>query len=125
MSESRLVIIENEVDVINARQQTRQVAKDAGLQIMDQARISLAVSSMAHVVKLGEAHTGKIMINRIMEEGRMGVQVIWMITPDAISEDMIRSLDDTDITMMVDDMDIQNTAVDGLYITAVKWGGKK
>lgn len=121
MSESRWITVHNEADVINARLQTRQMAKDAGLQIMDQARISLAVSSLAHMVRLGDSHPGQIIINRIAEEGRSGVQVVWILKPDTDYEDVMQALDDTALAMMVDDVNIQTSPVSGLYITAVKW----
>lgn len=121
MSESRWISVYNEVDVINARMQTRQMAKEAGLPIMDQARISLAVSSVAHVIRLGEACPGQIVINRITEDGRSGVQVVWMIKPSEDYQDLLRALDDSSLQLMVDKMDVQSSPAMGLCITAVKW----
>lgn len=123
MSESRWISVYNEVDVINARMQTRQMAKEAGLQIMDQARISLAVSSVAHVIRLGEACPGQIVINRLVEDGRSGVQVVWMIKAGEDLEQLLRALDDSSLQLMVDKMDIQSSPTTGLCITAVKWTG--
>ena len=121
MSESRCIPINNEVDIINVRQQTRQMAKDAGLPIIDQARISLAVSSVAHLIRLGSGFRGQIVLNRIVEHNRSGVQVIWMIGPDSEIETEILELKNSKMTMMVDEMDIQVSAEVGTCITAMMW----
>ena len=107
--------------MINARLQTRQMAKDAGLQIHDQARISLAVSSLAHVVRLGETHHGQIIINRISEDGRSGVQVVWMLAPGQDCSEVVQALDTTAWSLMVDDVDVEAANGDGICIKAVKW----
>ena len=121
MSESRSITIRNEGDVINARLQTRQMAKDAGLQILDQARISLAVSSLANVVQLGGKHQGRIVINRIQEGGRSGVQVVWLLFPGESAPDIIQSLDTTAWSLMVDEVEVTTINDNEICITAVKW----
>lgn len=121
MSESRWIVINSEVDVINARLQTRQMAKAAGLPIMDQARISLAVSSLAHVIHMGDSLPGQIVINRIKEGERTGVQVVWMVRPSEDCESILRELNDCSLSMMVDTMEVQASPMSGMCITAVKW----
>lgn len=121
MSESRCIPINNEVDIINVRQQTRQMAKDAGLPIIDQARISLAVSSVAHLIRLGSGIRGQIVLNRIVEHNRSGVQVVWMIGPHSEIEAEVLELKNSKMTMMVDEMDIQVSAEVGTCITAMMW----
>lgn len=121
MSESRSISILNETDIINARQQTRQMAKDAGLPIIDQARISLAVSSIAHLIGLGNNFSGKIVLNRILESHRSGVQVIWMMDHHTKNTVQVFELTGSHISMMVDEINIQDSEESGTNITAMIW----
>lgn len=125
MTESRSIVVRNEGDVINARLQTRQMAKEAGLQIMDQARISLAVSSLAHVVRLGESHQGRIVINHIQDSGRSGVQVVWMLNSDEDCSDVMESLESTAWSLMVDDVNVETMTNEGICIKAIKWADQR
>lgn len=121
MSESRSISISNETDIINARQQTRQMAKDAGLPIIDQARISLAVSSIAHLVGLGNEFPGKIVLNRILENQRSGVQVVWMMDHHPENAIQVNEVKGSHISMMVDEINIQDSQEAGTTITAMIW----
>jgi len=121
VSESRSITIANEADIINARLQTRQMAKDAGLSTMDQARISLAVSSLAHIIHLGEHHRGQIVLNRITDARRSGVQVIWMLDPDCNIHQMAQELHNSTMQQMVHELKVQTNLETGVCITAVMW----
>src|SRR5512133_1968492 len=103
MTESRWVMVNNEADIINARLYTRQMAKEAGLQIMDQARISLAVSSLAYIIRLVASHPGQIVIYRINQNGRSGIQVSWIVNLNSEAEEVVRSLDTSALSAMVDE----------------------
>ena len=61
------------------------------------------------------------MINRLVEDGRSGVQVVWMIKAGEDFEPLLRALDDSSLQLMVDKMDVQSSPTTGLCITAVKW----
>jgi hypothetical protein len=121
MSESRCLSIQNEADVINARLQTRQMAKDAGLSTVDQARISLAVSSMAHIIQMGDCYQGEITLNRIVDLNRSGVQVVWKMEVDCNGETILREINTSSVYMMVHALDAQFSATNGICITAMIW----
>ncbi len=121
MSESRFLEVRNESDVIIARMQTRQMAKDAGLSIMDQARISLAVSSVAHLIRMGDSYPGQIVLNRIAGEQRNGVQVIWKMNTECDFDTILQDLKNSTLYMMVHELDTQVSRETGVHITAMMW----
>jgi len=121
MSESRFLEVRNESDVISARMQTRQMAKDAGLSIMDQARISLAVSSVAHLLRMGDTYPGKIVLNRLAGEHRNGIQVIWKMNADCDLSTILQDLKNSSLYMMVHELDTQISHETGVHITAMMW----
>lgn len=121
MSESRIIIVNTEADIINARMYTRQMAKDAGLSIMDQARVSLAVSSLARIIGLGDHYPGQIMINRLVNETRSGLQVIWTLKTDGALETIQRNINDSTLFSMVDDLHIDSAKDEEINIIATRW----
>lgn len=123
MIESQQFSVCSEVDVINARRLTRQLAKDSGLQIVDQARISLAVSSMAHLLSMGEQHPGVIRIRSISVDQRVGVEVAWMTSLGSEYQSIMQALHETALEMMVDQMTIEALPEGAVTITAIKWAG--
>ncbi len=126
MSENRCLTIRNEADVINARLLTRQLAKEAGLPIMDQARISLSVSSVAHIIRLGDSYEGQIVIdqvadNNIQDGHRHGVRVVWMVTANCDVNGILRDLDYSTLNTMVHKLDVEASPETGIQITALMW----
>ncbi len=121
MGESRRIEIYNESDVINARLQTREMAKDTGMSIMDQARISLAVSSLAHFLKLGGRYHGQIILNRISDLRRKGVKVVWLIGPEFDAHGIDQGFDNNQLNHMVHELNVQISETSGVCITAVMW----
>jgi hypothetical protein len=121
MGESRCISIKNEADIIDARMQTRQIAKDAGLSTMDQARISLAVSSLARIMQLGDLYSGQITLNRTDELERSGVEVVWEIKTDCDAETILQNLNNSTLYMMVHDLDAKISEPSGICIRAMIW----
>ncbi len=121
MSESRLISIHNETDIIDARMQTRQMAIDAGLPIMDQARISLAVSSLAHIIRLGDGYPGQIILNQVDEPDRCSVQVTCKMAYRSDIESVLQELKNSPLKAMVHELDVQDCPESGICITAWMW----
>jgi hypothetical protein len=121
VSESRCLIIRSEDDLIHARLQTRLLAKLAGLSTVDQARISLAVSSLAHIIGMGDTYPGQIILNRIDNHERSGVQVIWQLGPHCDIEAVQNNLDNSTIFMMVHELESKMCKENGISITARVW----
>lgn len=80
MPEARRIQITNDLDIVAARVEGRNLAKEMGFGIIDQARIATAISELARNVVL-YAHGGEIILNRIEPNGaepnaRLGLQII-------------------------------------------------
>jgi hypothetical protein len=127
MNKSQTIPVSTENDVIFARMQTRQLARALGLPIADQARISLAASSLAHTIKLGETCKGYIIISGIQEGKRHGLQIVCRASCTSNeSDDLRRALEDARWMLMVDELDVRTsvdsqTEANNIEITAIKW----
>jgi serine/threonine-protein kinase RsbT len=75
MSETRRVAINNDLDIVAARVEGRNLARDMGFGIIDQARIATAISELARNVVL-YAHTGQVILAQIEHDGKVGLQII-------------------------------------------------
>jgi serine/threonine-protein kinase RsbT len=74
MSELR-VAIDHEIDIVAARQAGRQLAAQVGFTSTDQTLIATAISEVARNIVV-YAQRGEIVLDRIEEGPRIGVQVI-------------------------------------------------
>src|SRR5262245_56112499 len=79
MSKEIRIYINNDLDIVNARMQTRQVARQMGFGTADQARISLAASELANVLSWNTSEPGEIILSEINREERSGLQVMCTI----------------------------------------------
>jgi hypothetical protein len=125
MNESRTITIRSEVDVITARMHVREVARAAGMNLGDQARISLATSSLAHALGIGGRTQGQITIDRTSSGGRTGVRVVCVEKDGALDNLTPGVFGDT--RWMVDEMAIEALPSDdpqvarGVQVTVIKW----
>ncbi|MCZ2260423.1 anti-sigma regulatory factor [Sporosarcina sp. G11-34] len=69
------VEIYTEWDIVAARQLGRNEAKEIGFGVVDQARITTAISELARNIYL-YAKTGKIEIERLSENNLFGISII-------------------------------------------------
>ncbi|MDM8528589.1 hypothetical protein QUF58_10305 [Anaerolineales bacterium HSG24] len=69
------ISINNMADVFTARMQARQLAKEIGFNTVDQARISLATSELAHLICVNNYHNGEIILSETALNGHSGFQV--------------------------------------------------
>ncbi|MFB0545845.1 MAG: anti-sigma regulatory factor [Anaerolineae bacterium] len=75
MSEVRSLPIRNDLDIVTARVEAREVAKELGFGTIDQARIATATSELAR--NIAQYAPGGIMtIKPLNVEGRQGIEVI-------------------------------------------------
>ncbi len=70
------IYINNDLDIVMARMQAREVAKKMGFNTADQARISLAASELARVLSWMPREPGEIVITSAHKNGRQGLQVV-------------------------------------------------
>ncbi len=75
MPEERRVSINNDLDIVAARVEGRNLAREMGFGIIDQARIATAISELARNVVL-YAHSGQIILNRLENNTKTGLQII-------------------------------------------------
>jgi serine/threonine-protein kinase RsbT len=119
MSEIEKIEILNEFDVIAARMRVRDVARDMGFGIVDQARISVAASSLAHVLELNSRHPGMLTIEHVNHKGPSGIRVV--CTRAGASEADLSQQEIVELGWLVDDLTIECLLSDGIRATAIQW----
>lgn len=75
MPELRRTPINNDLDIVAARVEGRNLAKEMGFGIIDQARIATAISELARNVVL-YAHSGQIILKQIDTNEKIGLEII-------------------------------------------------
>lgn len=74
MIEKITINIVTELDIVAARQQGRDEAREIGFSTVDQARIATVISELARNIYL-YAHVGSIIIERIEDDGAKGIAI--------------------------------------------------
>ncbi|WP_223703070.1 anti-sigma regulatory factor [Sutcliffiella deserti] len=131
MTVQSCVKIKNEWDIVAARQMGRNVAKDLGFGIVDQARITTAISELARNIYL-YAGTGQICIEELSEYGKTGLRVISTDDGPGIT-DVRQVMQDgfstsgglgaglPGVKRLMDSFHLDSESGQGTTITAVKW----
>jgi hypothetical protein len=115
------ITINSESDVIRARMLTRQAAHDLGLPVIDQARISLATSSLAAALSLGKLTTGCIEIRLVNTPQRDCVEVVCTTENAVDTPTTLAKLRTAEWRQMVDEMNISFLSNTDLQVTVTKW----
>jgi len=118
MNDLKTIPIHNELDIIEARMHVRRLARETGLDLFDQARISLAASTMAIILGLEKSVKGSITLAQVHDGERVGVQVI-CTRHDAYAQDLAGGVLD-DARRMVDELGVE-TVPDGVAVSLIKW----
>ena len=87
MNMQRKIYINNDLDIVTARMQAREMAKLMGFRTADQARISLAASELAKVLSWNPDTPGEIIMTGINQNEHQGLQVICLVKLDHLSSD--------------------------------------
>jgi len=120
MDKSQILPVHTEADVILARLQVRNLARESGFNIMDQARIALATSSLAHALNLGGSNQGRITIGNIQNDHQTcGVQVICEVSSGASYDRHPKNLGE--VKIIVDQLSIEALSPKGFQVTLIKW----
>jgi serine/threonine-protein kinase RsbT len=93
-SEMTSIAIINELDIVAARVEGRNLAKELGFGIIDQARIATAISELARNVVL-YAQSGRITLKRVWANDKVGIEIL--------CEDQGQGIDDLESVMLDDD----------------------
>jgi hypothetical protein len=123
MNETQMIQIFDDHDIIVARLRVREMARAKGFSMMDQARISLAASSLANAMGLTHANRGRIVIDCLDNERGTGIRVVCAKTCPTSGDPSPMQLGDT--RWMVDEFNVERLPSNGVRVTIVKWGGKK
>lgn len=120
MNESHTITIHSEFDVITARMKVRELARLQGFAITDQARISLATSSLANTLGLGRRHQGQIVVECVNNgEESVGIRVVCTAARDIDSDLTPESLKNTG--WLVDNLTVETLPSNDVQVTAVHW----
>lgn len=131
MTEPILININNEFDIVLARQKGREVSKELQFGGVDQARITTAISELARNIYL-YAGSGQITINVLEETGRRGIQItatdegpgindIRMVLQDGFSTSGGLGAGLPGVKRLMDSFDIDSMPGSGTRITITKW----
>jgi len=115
--------IQTEPDIISARMRVRELARSAGFRTTDQARISLATSSLAHAVGLGGKYEGEISIGHPNGDHNKGITVVCFVCCGG-KGDGFKSVANhafRDVQWMVDELNVETTSANDVQITLIKW----
>lgn len=87
MTLERKIYVNNDLDIVMARLQAREMAKQLGFGTADQARISLAASELARLLAWTvKQQPGEIVMSQASKNGHHGMQVTCLVclqsTPD-------------------------------------------
>lgn len=125
------VEILNEWDIVAVRQLGRNVAKELDFGIVDQARITTAISELARNIFL-YAGKGEICIEKQFLNGKSGLKITARDNGPGIS-DIRRVMEDgyttsgglgaglPGVKRLMDEFDIQSKVDEGTSVIAVKW----
>ena len=123
--------ISSDLDIVTARVEGRNLARDLGFDVIDQARIATAISELARNVVL-YAHSGELILDRIEPNGRVGLQMVCtdhgpgIENPQAVVRDACNGADELSMGLpgtrrLMDEFEIESEPGIGTTVTACKW----
>lgn len=126
-----LVLIKVDADIVTARQEGRALANQIGFSGSEQVLIATAISEAARNI-IQYARSGEIVLNRIQNGDKVGIQIIARDQGPGI-KDIRRVMEDgysssgglglglPGIKRLMSEMDIQSTPGKGTTVTFKKW----
>lgn len=119
----KTIFVDTNLSIISARAEIRKLARMAGLDTADQARISLAASTLAHFLDLGGQHNGAIHFERLNHDQQPGVRVICVTQGRKLNNTLESEHGGTlnKLRWMVDDLSVEYLADNEIQITMTKW----
>lgn len=131
MTEPIVININNEFDIVLARQKGREVSKELQFGGVDQARITTAISELARNIYL-YAGSGQITISVLEENGRKGIHIsavdngpgisdIRMVLQDGYSTSGGLGAGLPGVKRLMDSFDIDSMPGTGTTISITKW----
>ncbi len=131
MTEERTLLIRSDLDIVSARVEARDLAKQLGFGTIDQARIATAISELTRNIVL-YAGEGTITLRVLQQGGKRGLEVV--------CEDQGPGIEDLDLVMqdgystsrglgmglpgarrLMDEFEIHSQVGEGTTVIARKW----
>lgn len=136
MNKSRTIPVYNQIDVHTARMYTREAARQVGLPLIEQARVSLATSALAECLKMGVTNGSdqgrQIIVESVgaseepaehAEPGRVadrkGLKIAFII-PNYKNGDNLQEQTGK-VRSLVDEVLIETLPDNGIRVTLLKW----
>ncbi|WLV25155.1 anti-sigma regulatory factor [Aciduricibacillus chroicocephali] len=131
MSLQSCINIMKELDIVGARQLGRDMTKEIGFGIVDQARVTTAISELARNIYL-YADQGRICCEAIENMGKCGIKLTAVDQGPGI-EDIGKVMQDgystsgglgaglPGVKRLMDEFDLVSERGKGTSITAIKW----
>jgi serine/threonine-protein kinase RsbT len=131
-NERRCIPIKSDLDIISARVEARELAKQLGFGIIDQARISTAVSEMARnivlytpqgtvTIRIVTNNGGQQGIEVICEDEGEGIQDVELAMQDGYSTSKGLGKGLPGARRLVDEFEMESTPGKGTKVTMRKW----
>jgi hypothetical protein len=119
MDERVDISIYSAFDAITARAKVREFARETGLDITGQARISLAAYSLANVPGPGGKSRNQLIVTGVKKGKRAGVQVVCII-PDAVGNHFASEAFEN-VRWMVDEFNMEALPSNEVQVALVQW----
>ncbi|MBN1873811.1 MAG: hypothetical protein JXA33_06245 [Anaerolineae bacterium] len=121
--EVTVINVSTEIDIVAARVQLRNLARALGFDTIDQARISLATSSLAHFLDLGSKFSGEIRLVGCNGRDAKGIKVVCLVYCGHAerSADYANSRDLEKVRWMVDELEIEELPSQDVQVALLKW----
>jgi anti-sigma regulatory factor (Ser/Thr protein kinase) len=114
----------SQYDIVSVRMKVREAARLIGMDLSDQARISLATSSlMERCGSVFGSGSGSITIECLREAQNTGLRVVYTFSNSR--EQHLENMADGNVSWMVDTLAIRNLASGQVEITLTKWVKRK
>ncbi len=130
MSTERRIYVNNDLDIVTARLQAREMAKELGFRTADQARISLAVSELARALSWNNNGPSEIVMSDTRQKKNQGLQVACLVdrehTPKGgnsnwANEASAPSRSLAGACQLVDESTFENQNSKQAQVTLIKW----
>lgn len=131
MPRERMVPIRSDLDIITARVEGRELAKELGFGVIDQARVATAISELTRNI-VQYAEKGEAVMRSVDRDGRVGIEIVCqdhgpgienvdLAMQDGFSTSTSLGMGLPGAKRLMDDFEIQSTVGVGTTIIIRKW----
>lgn len=113
--------VEGDSGIAEVRLQIRRMAHRNGFDMPDQARISMAASSVAYTLGTGSSAPCRVTIDLLQEDNRLGLRVVCLVKDRTARAGDISYGTFDDTRWMVDEFAIEKLPAEAVQVTLIKW----